>query len=427
MLFRPSLVVVLLSLIAVMARAFSPPRPVARIITSRSQVSMSFISADDRYSLWAATAISAALGLRLEKGTTIGKALSGPVCSMLISATMTNIGVLPQDGSVYMTALQGFVVKLATPLLLLGADLSKIARVSKNMLFAFVFGSLGTLTGTWLGFLLFGPSLNTIGSLGDGWKVASALAAKNIGGGLNFLAVCDALSVSQASIGLALAVDNVLGLLYFPLISYISRDYLEVSESEDESSRSHQQPLPTIGNDDTDVLAATSALAIALSIVAVGEGISKSTNLPAVPVATGLTVLLATLFPLQLAPFVPKADFVGKILLLLFFGSIGNTSGTIASLVSTKGAASLLGFGTVLYIVHLVVIFTLGNICRIAIPDICVASNANIGNAATAASLCASKGWKGRVLPAILVGTLGNSIATFLGLGFGSLVLRGMK
>ena len=57
-------------------------------------------------------------------------------------------------------------------------------------------------------------------------------------------------------------------------------------------------------------------------------------------------------------------------------------------------------------------------------PDLLMASNANIGNAATASSLATSKGWKSRLLPGILVGTFGNVIGTFLGLWLGTNILK---
>jgi uncharacterized membrane protein len=46
---------------------------------------------------------------------------------------------------------------------------------------------------------------------------------QNIGGGLNFMAVVDILAVSPGAISAGLTVDNILGLLYFPLVSAIGR------------------------------------------------------------------------------------------------------------------------------------------------------------------------------------------------------------
>jgi len=138
----------------------------------------SLINVDDRWSLWAVASSAAALGLRLERTTAVGKSLSGPVCAMLITAILTNFGVLP-SGSVHMMNLQSFVVKLATPLLLLGADINKIFRETGSLMKAFLLGTIGTLLGSTLGFVLFGSSLSTLGEVGDNWKIAACLTAKN--------------------------------------------------------------------------------------------------------------------------------------------------------------------------------------------------------------------------------------------------------
>lgn len=140
------------------------------------------LQADNQWGLYAVIASSAAAALKLERNTAVGRSLSGPVTAMLISAILTNIGVLPPAGSVHLSNLQFFVLKLATPLLLFGADLRKIFRETGVMLQAFLLGTIGTLLGSFLAmFLLSGP-LNSIGLPGDSWKIASALTAKNIGG-----------------------------------------------------------------------------------------------------------------------------------------------------------------------------------------------------------------------------------------------------
>ena len=379
----------------------------------------SFINVDDRWSLWAVASSAAALGLRLER-TAIGKSLSGPVCAMLITAILTNFCVLP-SGSVHMTNLQSFVVKLATPLLLLGADLNKIFRETGSLMKAFLLGTIGTLLGSTLGFVLFGSSLSTLGEVGDNWKIAACLTAKNIGGGLNFMSVADALKPSPLSIGTGLAVDNLLGLLYFPLISWIGRDFKENSTI----TSSGPSLSETISND-SNIENMTNALAIGMAISATAEFIARISGLPPVPISTLIAVLLATLFPSKLKEIIPSGESLGRLLLMLFFGSIGASSGTIAATITSSGAAALCGFGFVLYAVHLAVILGIGKFFAFPLPEILIASNANIGNAATAAALASAKGWNSRLLPAFLVGTFGNAIGTFCGLILGQAVLQKM-
>lgn len=53
------------------------------------------------------------------------------------------------------------------------------------------------------------------------------MCAKNVGGGLNFFAVADAVKLSPSALATGLAVDNLLGLLYFPFVSWLGAPYDE--------------------------------------------------------------------------------------------------------------------------------------------------------------------------------------------------------
>ena len=56
---------------------------------------------------------------------------------------------------------------------------------------------------------------------GDGWKVAAALTAKNIGGGLNYVAVANTLGVSPGAFAAGITADNFFALAYFPIVSWL--------------------------------------------------------------------------------------------------------------------------------------------------------------------------------------------------------------
>ena len=330
-------------------------------------------------------------------------------------------------------------------------------------------------------------------------------------GGLNFFAVADAVKVSPAALATGLAVDNLLGLLYFPLVSWIGAPYDEnekskndeknrnVKESEIEKelgsgrgkksnvflptrdletassssssssgsqsslepssegndasllSNAEQNSLDTSnsastvttvnfsGNDPESIVITgsidqvdqvermTEALAIGFSIAAVGDYLSYLSSLPSIAVSTFIAVVLATFCPKQLEGIASSGELLGKLFLLLFFASVGNASGTVSGTFAAKGAASLVIFEVILYAVHLAVVLGVGGkIFKMPMPDLLLASNANIGNAATASSLATAKGWTSRILPAILVGTLGNAFGTFAGLSLGSFVLKGL-
>lgn len=56
---------------------------------------------------------------------------------------------------------------------------------------------------------------------------------------------------------------------------------------------------------------------------------------------------------------------------------------------------------------------------RVNRKEILLASNANVGGPSTAAAMAAAKGWDKLVVPSLLVGVLGYSVATFVSLALG--------
>ena len=292
--------------------------------------------------------------------------------------------------------------------------------------------------------------------------------------------------VSKTTIATGLAVDNLLGLLYFPLISWIGAPYdenvkpiamgyspLDVAKmissdatdvavlssdvkkeeigansasSLDKASRTRSISVEddkgsrgggggaedTVGGGEVQVQVGadevekmTSVLALGMCLVAASDHLSSLSGLPSVPISTLLTVVMASIIPSQLQGLIPCGEMIGKLLLLFFFASVGNASGTIAGTFAARGAGSLVAFEFILYAVHLAVVLGVGGrVMKIPMPDLLLASNANIGNAATASSLATAKGWKSRFLPAVLVGTLGNALGTFAGLTMGTMVLK---
>ena len=137
----------------------------------------------DTWEIWACLLASAATGYHLNK-TPIGGALSGPVCAMLSGALLANMGVLPPPGP-HFTAIQTGVVSLATPLLLLGADLRVVFTRTRRLVGAFGLGSLATVLGAVVAFAALESTTQCMTELGssngDGWKVAAALAAISSG------------------------------------------------------------------------------------------------------------------------------------------------------------------------------------------------------------------------------------------------------
>jgi len=310
---------------------------------------------------------------------------------------------------------------------------------------AFALGVLGSLAGATCGAQLLRSLLVTTFAA-DGLKCAAALAAKNIGGGLNFVAVAAALRLSPTTMAIALTADNILALVYFPLCAALGKGLDDplthvgpsseisqpaaASDQRDECEAKERlsaaaESTPTAEAAASRCFPPTCALAIACAVVSLSLRVSPPGY--DVPVATLLMVALATAFPAALKPLTADAEVLGTLLLYLFFASAGWTGGALGLSCLASRLFPLLAFLGVLYTVHLAVVLGGGALLEHLVAGagsskrfpralLLAASNACIGGPATASALAVGNGWPSLVVPAVLVGNLGYMVATFLGI-----------
>lgn len=96
--------------------------------------------------------------------------------------------------------INSYLVPLAVPLLLFDSDLKRIFTGTGTLLAAFGVGTVATVIGTILAFPLI--PLNSLGA-DTGWRIACALAARHIGGAINFVAVAETLSIDGSAVSAA--------------------------------------------------------------------------------------------------------------------------------------------------------------------------------------------------------------------------------
>ena len=485
--------------------------------------------ADDGLTVFALLAVAGASGHAMGK-TPVGKALSGPVCAMAFMFALAASGVLPPATPVVSLA-QITCVRLATPLLLFSADLRAVGRRAGRLLPSFLLGTAGTMTGALLAYrVMRAPLLAAFGA--DAAKACAALAAKNVGGGLNFVAVAAALQLSPVAFAAALAIDNVMALIYFPACAWLGRrerdpcderdDDCEIPVNGPRESSVAVAPATTTteaSRRDQRVGAQSAALATALCIAAASRAMAAQMGAAGfdLPLATMLAVGGATVAPRLLGSLSGVATELGTVCIFLFFASAGWTGGALGSALlagahappphpgrtpgcpqpsrahappphpgrtpgcpqpsrahappphpgrtpgcpqpsrapeaqpacslsarsagatgSTAhalpphavvaGGPPLLGFLTILYATHLSVVIGLGTAARgalattrwgaelamrcLTLPQLLIASNANIGGPATASALAMGSRWPSLISPSLLVGNAGYAIAT---------------
>ncbi len=371
------------------------------------------IAPDQHWILWAILISAGAFGLWAEK-TKLGSKLSAVVISILTTLILTNISVIPTSAAAY-DVVWSYIVPLAIPLLLFKANISRIIKEAGPTLIAFIFGGIGTAVGTIIAFFMIplGP---------NGWQLAAIFSSTYIGGSMNYVAAAEAVQLKSGDLLAAgIAADNLVMAAYFmvlfaiPSVKFLQKYFPKhdhrITESNDSQSEVDSNP-PTIS-----LMNMAKALSVSAIVCAVGFyaqdliGIKGSGIL----IITALVVSLASLFPKAVGS-IEGADLIGTFLMQIFFAAIGASASIIVVL---KYGPVLFLFAALILLVHLIFLLGAGKLFRLDLAEIVVASNANMGGPTTAAAMAAARKWKGLVIPAILCGTLGYSVATFFGVALG--------
>lgn len=375
------------------------------------------IAPGDHWGNWAFLLSAAAFGTWSEESTSWGAALSGSLVSIMAGLAATATGLVTA-GAPAQDAVMDYLLPATVPLLLLGADLRRVVSTTGDLLKAFLIGSVATTIGTTIAFLL--VPMKSLGQ--DSWKIAAALMGSYIGGAVNYVAISEALGVSPSVLAAGVAADNIISALYFmtvfSLAAKIPAEPKTAQEGEAGSNGGESE-----GGRRMSVLHGGAAVALSFVICKAGSAISSQLGIQGgtLPCVTALVVALATAFPRLLGKLAPSGETIALILMQVFFTVVG-ANGNLVDAV-TK-APSVFAFALVQVTIHLAIVLAAGKLMGFERKPLLIASNANVGGPTTAAAMATAKGWSSLIVPGILVGMFGISIATFVGIGFGMFVLR---
>lgn len=251
--------------------------------------------------------------------------------------------------------------------------------------------------------------------------------AKNIGGGINYIAVCRCLSATPEAVAAGLVVDNLFALLYFPATSALSAGMPDVNDTDEmQAPRHSSESQPSCTNEfavDTSrtIYMICNLLFLVSTFLWLGEKIGGASG--ALPCCTLITLLFALKAPKHwMRQLQEPAETLGTVCLYLFFSTAGAPGIALADSVKTS-LPPLSMFLSCLYGVHFFIMWLLhrfgsGQSPSLVAQRLLVASSAAIGGPATAVALAQANDWRSLVVPSLLVGNIGYAIATFCGLGF---------
>lgn len=216
-----------------------------------------------------------------------------------------------------------YLVPLAIPLLLLDADMKKVAKSSGRLLKAFIVGSFGTLFGTLVAYKIV-PMSKIVGSN----KIAAALCARHIGGAINFVAVSDILQTSPELIAAAMAADNVVVALYFAFLFAITSSDTTSNYKPETVDRelAHRQPSPV------NLTTLSHALTLSFMINLLAQLLRHMFGISPILSVSLIAVAIATAFPVNMQSISQAGGAIGVIFMQLFF-SVTGAMGHIPSVI----------------------------------------------------------------------------------------------
>ena len=378
------------------------------------QLLMSLIAADNHLAVMAALFVIAGAGFVLEK-TRLGAQLTGAVAAILLAIAAANIGLIPHDAAAYSFVFT-YLVPVLIPLFLFQADLRKIFFESTRMTVAFLLASIGTVVGVTVAALMLDlGGLGAAAVMADGQRepaIAGLFASTYIGGSVNYAALGEitGLKDDASFFSAATAVDNLFSAVYLGFLAlmpgwaWLARKF---------ATHDGEGATREVGNAPISAMSLALALAAALSIVALGDGLVAWLDLQGwrYVLISALTLILATIFPVL--PRLLAGSFeLGVALSFVFFAAIA-AGANLTAMIQVAPLLILMVF--ILLFIHALLTFGLGSLLGLSMPELIIASNAAVLGATTAPALAATKGWRHLVTPGVLVGVLGYALGTFLG------------
>ena len=384
--------------------------------------------------------ISVAVSVYLEQTYAWASRISGAVIALIFALVLVNTNIIPPHAELYDDIVWGYVVPIAIPLLLLQTNIVKIWRETGRLLVIFLIGAAGTICGALIGCVLLGSAIDGLP------KVAAMMTGSYIGGGVNFTALADAFKVSGTLVSSTIVADNLNMAIYFLILlaiagnAFFRRIYthplIDAVEKNGESDEGKTLAAQYWGRKDISLRDIAMCVTYAVVVVTVSKFIGATLGTVISPDANWFTKMCntflgsqyvwITLISMIFATFFEKqtsamngAQEIGTFFIYMFFFVIGVPASIMEILTN---APLLFVFCLIMVVVNMLFCLIGGKMLRFALEDILIASNANIGGPTTAAGMAISQGWNALVGPAMLVGTLGYVIGTYLGIIVGSLL-----
>ncbi|NNF40301.1 MAG: DUF819 family protein [Woeseiaceae bacterium] len=334
---------------------------------------------------------------------------------------LNNFDVIPSQSVIY-SGLSKFALPVFIVLMLIKVNVPAVIRVMGKGVLVMLMGTAGVVVGGVVAYLVVHQWLSD-----DAWKGFGTLAGSWIGGTANMLATKEMLGASEAQLGLAVIADNVIYVVWLPLL-LMSRNYADAFNRWARVPPERLQMMDAAAALHVDEDAAPKMTqylylaAVVFGITAIGHALAPAITTWIAALSPGLggvfsetttRILLVTTLALVLSTTavsrLPNSTAIGTALVYIFVAGMGARA-------SVAGLAEAPAFvlGAFLWIfIHGLFCLAGAWIFRVDVHSVAIASAANIGAAASAPIVAAHH--RPSLVPAsILMALLGYALGNYL-------------
>ncbi len=336
---------------------------------------------------------------------------------ILLTAVEANLRIIPTVETPVYNGIFSYVAPFSLFLLLLSVNLKDLRQAGLPMLTMYLIGSAGTIIGVLVSVWLFSAP-QTIGALY--YALAGMFTGTYIGGSVNFHAVALHYGVSKAGnlFIAATAADNIMTTLWMVVTlsipRFLQRRFPRSLPELSPTARSNAKTNPYAEAETMTPHDLALLMGLGLGAIFVSKQIaSLVTGLPFVLVLTTIALAMAQF---RVVNNLRGSRLLGLFGIYIFLAVIGAYCDVAALLRDGQLAIILFGMILVLVLIHGIIVFGIGAFFKQDWALLSIASQANVGGATSALALAKSLNRPDLQLPAVLVGTLGNAIGTYLGI-----------
>lgn len=342
-----------------------------------------------------------------------GKQVGASLLVIVFTAVAANLKLIPSASNsipLY-DSIFTYIAPISIFFLLLNVNLASIRKAGLPMIGLFLIGSVMTTLGILLAWMIISPE-NTLGE--DARIIAGMLTGTYTGGSVNFNAIALEYDFQKKGVLYAgtIAVDNVVTTLWIIVTLTIPIFMHKIWKSKKQDT-AKAQPIEkrTESAIDMHSLVWLSFLGVAAFLVSD----LLSDYLPKVPFILILSTLGILLAQIPAVSKLKGSHTLGLFLVNLFLAVIGAYCELSAVSALKEIGVSLLLFTSIAVLLHGIGTVLIGGLFYRDWQMIAIVSQANVGGGTTAIALAETFKRNELILPAILVGTLGNALGTYLG------------